>query len=92
MSRKVMQMALDALNGAPIDYDFHGFPMTDDEQNILNAIEALHAELKKPELEPVGYVRAEDLEQMKRTSSAWLYRVPSGIASFAIPLYRREDV
>jgi hypothetical protein len=41
----------------------------------------------------VGYVRGEDLERMKKgTSSAWLYSVPSGIASFAIPLYRKEDV
>jgi hypothetical protein len=84
MSRQVMQQALDALqyNHSPdnLSYDY-----------IQEVIEALRAELAKPEPEPVGYVREEDLEQMKRTSSAWLYREPSGIAGLAFPVYRWED-
>jgi hypothetical protein len=79
MSREVMQLALDALEGAPIDYDFHGSPMTDDEQNILNAIEALKAELAKPEPEPIGFVSPEFI---------W----DNQAAGNMVAIYRKEDV
>jgi hypothetical protein len=80
-TREAMQQALDVL-------ECHA----DIGIKADKAIELLKQELEKPEPEPVGYLREEDVEHWKRGGMACLYSTPSGIASFAFPVYRREDL
>jgi hypothetical protein len=51
MNRALLQQALDELRNASPDTDYG-----DEWQNHIAAIEALRAELAKPEPEPFGYV------------------------------------
>ena len=52
--RELMQMALDALEGVPFEYDFHGIPMDEDAKKVEPAIKALRERLSQPEPEPVA--------------------------------------
>ncbi len=84
MSRAVMQQALDALEKIRRfeDLEYGSLAVSG------RAVAALKTELAKPEPEPVGYLREEDVEHWKRGGMACLYSTPSGIASFAFPVYR----
>ena len=55
---EAMRLALDALENAPLEYDFHGDPM-DTEFGLQKtaAIIALHQALAAPEQEPVAWMR-----------------------------------
>ena len=52
--RELMQMALDVLEGVPIEYDFHGNPVDDDAKKIKPTAEALRERLAQPDREWVG--------------------------------------
>jgi hypothetical protein len=91
MSREVMKMALDALSTV-LNGDFADYMDEFESEMRRESMTALRAELAKPEPEPVGYLREEDVEHWKRGGMACLYSTPSGIASFAFPVYRREDL
>ncbi len=55
---EAMRLALDALENAPIEYDFHGNPMDAEfGEQRKTAIAALYQALAQPEQEPVGEYR-----------------------------------
>jgi len=87
-AREAMQLAINALEHIRRfeDLDYGSLAVSG------RAVAALKTELAKPEPEPVGYLREEDVEHWKRGGSVCLYSTPSGIASFAFPVYRREDL
>jgi hypothetical protein len=76
-TREVMQLALDALtNNCRWAYRYP-------------AIEALKAELAKPEPEPVAWISTEYFTAFSRQG----YQVtPHKIAPDLVPLYRKDDV
>ena len=78
--REVMQLAIDALE--------HHQKLTRPIDRTYEAISALKAEQARPEPVPIGYVTEEDLSRLKAGGSGML----SSIASFALPLYRKEDL
>jgi hypothetical protein len=88
-TREVMKMALNALEKLRQveDLEYGSLAVSG------RAIAALKVELAKPKPEPVGYLREEDVEHLHRFGGlARLYNTPSGVASFAFPVYRKEDL
>ena len=54
---EAMRLALDALENAPIEYDFHGNPMDAEfGEQRKTAIAALHQALAQPEQKPVAWL------------------------------------
>jgi hypothetical protein len=80
--RQVMQQALTFLTK---DYFSHTLLKR-------NVVAALQEELAKPEPEPVGYVTKEDRDRVASGKSTVLNIMKSGVATYAIPIYRREDL
>lgn len=76
MNREVMQQALDALMCCT---------STTSRTTLMNAIEALKAELAKPEPEPVAWINARgDYCEVSRPDTVY--------GSHTLPLCRKEDV
>ena len=79
--RELMQMALDALEGVPIEYDFHGNPMDEDAKKVKPAIEALCDRLAQPEPEPVKYAATKSpmIPDNMFSTNASVYTAPPSI-------------
>ncbi len=78
MNKEVLQLALDAL--------VHESWCSERLKNTPLIIEALRAELDKPEPEPVAWRRID------RHGVLWLYSPNEDHHEEAEPLYRKEDV
>ncbi len=87
MNRALLQQALDALEN--INGEIHiggyadGFTHVWEESDA--AIEALRAELEKPQPEPVGYVNSDELDNMLEDRDATLS--PTKTGWYTRPLY-----
>jgi len=72
--RELMQMALGALEGVPIEYDFHGNPMDEDAKKVEPAIKALRDRLAQSEPDAVldNREQAQELRELAdRFSEGW---------------------
>jgi len=83
MSRKVMKLALDALEGC--------YLMFYEDEGVAEAISALKAALAKPAPEPVGYFVEYPGNEFARHRFEQFADMYSGDVE-AVPLYRKEDV
>ena len=60
MSIEAMRLALEALEGVRIEYDFHGNPLYDEDKKIDPAITVLRQAIKQAEKqEPVAWMRSD---------------------------------
>ena len=66
MSIEAMRLALEALEGVRIEYDFHGNPLYDEDKKIDPAITALRQAIEQAEKQEPGYTT---------TRNAWTGRV-----------------
>ncbi len=82
MSREVMQQALDALICCT---------STTSRTTLINAIEALKAELAKPEPEPIYWVGSNGGAMPDEIYQDWSKAYPEDAKYFS-PLYRKEDL
>jgi len=79
--REVMQMALDALE--------YVSPMYNDVDDVAKAIDAIEAELAKPEPEPVAWANETHDFSVKYSTFVVACDKSTG---WDIPLYRKEDM
>jgi len=84
--REVMQMALDALL---IEKDV---PAYGGKRHLDPAINALRAELAKPEPEPVAWTYETALSKISFDNGSSSYIWKNSHASDMTPLYRKEDL
>ena len=84
MNKVLMQQALDAL--------IFEVSSSMARQSTFVVIEAFRTELAKPEPEPIGFTTKEDLDRLASGKATALYFLQSGIATYAIPIYRGEDL
>ncbi len=92
MNRELLQQVREALGMLIVDTQGHVSIGPHGVQLQLKAMAAVQAELAKPEPKPFCFLIDESAQLLRAGKTAIAHPTQSGIASYSLPLYRKEGV